>query len=51
MSESIPERDQTIFDNLTTTERDSLTPQTGGVIFNTTKSKMEYYNGSTWVEF
>jgi hypothetical protein len=50
MSESIPERDQTVFDNLTTTERDSLTPQTGGVIFNTTTSKMEYYNGSNWIE-
>ena len=35
----------------TTDERVGLTTQTGSVIFNTTTSKMEYYNGSTWVEF
>ena len=35
----------------TTDERVGLTTETGSVIFNTTTSKMEYYNGSTWIEF
>ena len=35
----------------TTDERVGLTTESGSVIFNTTKSKMEYYNGSSWVEF
>ena len=35
----------------TTDERVGLTTQTGSVIFNTPTSKIEYYNGSTWVEF
>ena len=30
----------------TTDERVGLTTETGSVILNTTKSKMEYYNGS-----
>lgn len=31
------------------TERNSLTPAGGMVIFDTTTSEMEFYNGSTWI--
>lgn len=34
--------------NLTTTQRDALTPDTGAVIWNSTTTQLEYYNGSTW---
>ena len=46
MSEE-PDR-QVVFLNVTTTQRDSLTAQTGGVIFNTTTNKLQCYDGSTW---
>lgn len=36
------------FPSLTTTERDALTPAAGWTIFNTTTSKVETYDGSTW---
>ena len=32
----------------TTDERVGLSTVTGSIIFNTTTSKMEYYNGSSW---
>jgi len=34
----------------TTTQRDALTSATGDTIFNSTTSKVEYYDGSSWVE-
>jgi len=34
----------------TTTQRNALTSTTGDTIFNTTTSKVEYYDGSSWVE-
>ena len=46
MSED-PDR-QVVFLNVTTTQRDLLTAQTGGVIFNTTTNKLQCYDGSTW---
>ena len=35
--------------NLTTIQRDALTPSTGATIFNTTLDTIQYYTGSTWV--
>ena len=32
----------------TTTQRDALTSVAGDMIYNTTTSKVEYYNGSAW---
>ena len=32
----------------TTTERNSLTSAAGDLIYNTTDSKVQFYNGSTW---
>ena len=32
----------------TTTERNSLTSATGDLIYNTTDSKVQFYNGSAW---
>ena len=34
--------------NYTTTQRDALTSVAGDMIFNTTTSKVEYYDGSAW---
>ena len=34
----------------TTDERVGLSTVTGSIIFNTTTSKMEYYDGSSWKE-
>ena len=34
----------------TTDERVGLSTVTGSIIFNTTTSKMEYYDGSNWKE-
>ena len=34
----------------TTDEKVGLTTVTGSIIFNTTISKMEYYDGSNWKE-
>ncbi len=34
----------------TSDERVGLTTITGSVIFNLTTNKMEYYNGTTWIE-
>lgn len=49
----IPDRnvgDQVVFTNLNQTERDALTAQTGGVIFNTTTNKLQVYDGTSWVD-
>ena len=35
--------------NLTTAERDALTPLEGDQIYNTTTKQYEFYNGSQWV--
>ena len=35
---------------LTTAERDAISWTSGAIIYNTTKNKVEYYNGSAWVE-
>ena len=32
----------------TTTQRDALTSAAGDVIYNTTDSKVQFYNGSAW---
>jgi hypothetical protein len=32
----------------TTTERDALTSAAGDIIYNTTDSKVQFYNGSAW---
>ena len=32
----------------TTTERNSLTSAAGDMIYNTTDSKIQFYNGSAW---
>ena len=32
----------------TTTQRDSLTSAAGDLIYNTTDSKVQFYNGSAW---
>ena len=48
----IPDRsfgEQVVFTNMTTTERDALIAQTGGVIFNTTINKLQVYDGTSWV--
>lgn len=39
-----------IFVNLTTTERDALSAQSGMVIFNTSTSKLQVFDGSNWVD-
>jgi hypothetical protein len=35
--------------NVTTTQRNALTPSAGTIVFNTTSSNLEIYNGSDWV--
>ena len=32
----------------TTTQRDALTSAAGDMIYNTTDSKVQFYNGSSW---
>ena len=32
----------------TTTQRDALTSAAGDIIYNTTDSKVQFYNGSDW---
>ena len=39
---------QVIFKPMTQTERDALTAQTGGVIYNSTTNKLQCWNGSSW---
>ena len=39
---------QVIFKPMTETERDALTAQAGGVIYNSTTIKLQCYNGTTW---
>ena len=33
---------------LTTTERNATSPQAGSIIWNTTDTKLQVYNGTTW---
>lgn len=39
---------QVIFTPMTQTQRDALTAQAGGVIYNSTTNKLQCYNGTTW---
>ena len=39
---------QVIFAGMTTTERNSLTPSAGMVIYNSSTNKLQCYNGSSW---
>ena len=39
---------QVIFEPMTTTERDAITAQAGGVIYNSSTNKLQCYNGSSW---
>ncbi len=41
---------QLIHPSYTTDERVGLSSETGSMIFNSTTNKMEYFNGSSWVE-
>ena len=41
---------QVVYTPMTTTQRDALTAQTGGVIFNSSTNKLQVYNGSAWVD-
>ena len=41
---------QVIFKPMTTTQRDALTAQEGGVIYNSSTNKLQVYNGSAWVD-
>ena len=34
----------------TTTKRVGISTVTGSIIFNTTESKLQVYNGSTWID-
>ena len=34
--------------NYTTTERNALTSSAGDIIYNTTDSKVQFYNGTSW---
>ena len=40
---------QIIFQPMTTSERDALSAQAGGVIYNSDDNKLQVYNGSGWV--
>jgi hypothetical protein len=37
-----------IFPQLTTVQRDALTPTNGQVVYNTDNARYEYWNGSAW---
>ena len=39
---------QVVYTPMTTTQRDALTAQEGGVIYNSTANKLQVYNGSAW---
>ncbi len=41
---------QLIHPSYTTDERVGLSSETGSMIFNSTTNKMEYFDGSSWVE-
>ena len=41
---------QVVYTPMTTAQRNALTAQTGGVIFNSSTSKLQVYNGSAWVD-
>ena len=45
---TIDEVGQVVFQPMTQTERDALTPVAGGVIYNSTTNKLQCYNGTTW---
>ena len=38
------------FPSFTTTERNALTPSAGWVLFNTTDTKLQVYDGTSWVD-
>lgn len=37
-----------VFSNVTTVQRDALTPSAGDIVYNTDNERYEYWNGSTW---
>ena len=39
---------QVIFQPMSQTARDALTPVAGGVIYNSTTNKLQCYNGTIW---
>ncbi len=39
------------FKSYSTSDRDSLTSAAGDVIYNTTTSKAQFYNGTAWNDF
>ena len=41
---------QLIHPSYTTDERVGLSSEKGSMIFNSTTNKMEYFNGSSWIE-
>lgn len=41
---------QLIHPSYTTDERVGLSSETGSMIFNSTTNKMEYFDGSSWIE-
>ena len=46
----IDSKGQVIFKPMTTTQRNALTAQEGGVIYNSTDHKLQVYNGTAWVD-
>jgi hypothetical protein len=45
---AIKENKPHVFVNLTTTERNALTAESGMMIFNTTDVKLQCYDGTAW---
>lgn len=39
---------ENVFPQMTTVQRDALTPTTGQIIYNTDNDRYEYWNGTTW---
>ena len=48
--ETVYSNGQVVLPNYPTDERVGLSSETGSMIFNLTTNKMEYFNGSSWVE-
>ena len=41
---------QVVFQPMTTAQRNALSAQEGGVIYNSSTNKLQVYNGSAWVD-
>jgi len=46
--ENVSMQDPLNLKSYTTTQRDALTSAAGDMIYNTTDSKVQFYNGSSW---